>query len=80
MNKINNFKDINFYIALIFLLLTFIDISYLSILMLTIFLFADLQKYDRYKNIFFVTVSTFYIARLIFPFPQNLTIYGNIYL
>ena len=71
MNKINNFKDINFYIALIFLLLTFIDISYLSILMLTIFLFADLQKYDRYKNIFFVTVSTFYIARLIFSFSSK---------
>ena len=71
MNKINNFKDINFYIALIFLLLTFIDISYLSILMLTIFLFADLQKYYRYKNIFFVTVSTFYIARLIFSFSSK---------
>ena len=71
MNKTNIFKDINFYTALIFLLLTFIDISFLSILMLTIFLFVDFQKYDRYKNIFFVTVSSFYIARLIFSFSSK---------
>lgn len=71
MNRTNIFKDINFYTALIFLLLTFIDISFLSILMLTIFLVVDFQKYDRYKNIFFVTVSSFYIARLIFSFSSK---------
>ena len=71
MNRVNNFKYINFYTALIFLLLTLIDISFLSILMLIIFLYVDFQKYDRYKNIFFVTVSSFYIARLIFSFSSN---------
>ncbi len=71
MKKINNFKDINFYLALIFLFLTFIDISFLSILMLIIILLVDFQKFDRYKNIFFITVSTFYIARLIFSFSSK---------
>lgn len=71
MNMINNFKDIYFYTALIFMLLTLIDISFLSLLMLIIFLYVDFQKYDRYKNIFFVTVLTFYIARLIFSFSSN---------
>ena len=71
MKKINNLKDINFFIALTFLLVTFIDISYLSIWMLIIVFFVDFQKYDKYKNIFLITVSSFYISRLIFSFSSH---------